>query len=159
MTTEILAEEKSQCSTALASLGASGSIKASNGFQGEGCHTVREGMVKCIRWNNNPGPTSCIWDFQDHERSSTLEMNGCHASVSKFKVKAPLSHMPFKCISSLPLSFDVWSRQVSSFFKYTLFLSYFEKSWADQLLVSCHLHLAAFSWFLQHSLYNKVTFL
>lgn len=135
------------------------SLLPSNGFRGEGCHTVREEMAECIPWNNNPGPKSCIWDFQDHERSSTLEMKGSHALASKIKVKAPLSHTPFKCTSTLPLPFDVWSGQVPSFFKYSLFLSCFEKSWAHQLLVSCRLHFAVFSRFPQHSLYNKVTFL
>ena len=126
------------------------------GLEGEGCHTVREEMFKCIQWNNNPGPMSCIWDFQHHERSPTLEMKGCHGLASKFK-KSPLSHMTLKCISILPLPFNVCSGQVPSFFKHTLFLSHFEKSWALQLLVSCCLHFAVFSWFLQHSLYNNVT--
>lgn len=87
------------------------------GSEGEGCHTVRDEMFRCIQWNNNPGPMSCIWDFQHHERGPTLEMKGCHGLASKFKVKSPLSHVTLKCLSTLPLPFDVWSGQVPSFFQ------------------------------------------
>lgn len=54
MTTEILAEEKSQCSTALASLGASGSIKASYPVTGS---KERDATLWGKGWSNASGGT------------------------------------------------------------------------------------------------------